>query len=558
MAIPPTTGNKRKIPEPPRFGSAQTDNTSPGPKTLTDWVQFWRWLFNLWRVASVSIDVPEALSFTRQPSRQGSDQETLGAAQGFERSRPVERVDITALEGLGGPPRPQQAKELDQATVFRQVSTRPLPDELTTLLATGRVPYPIPPRGGAIMVGTHAERLALPAPSYPYWAFWETDRTVFYISNATDWRYVAGVMRAAVASLPGDLGAPDAGFEFYSTDLGRGVYWDGAAYIEAPKSIRIALDAARINVAANEAMLTGGSARSLAICFGDDTVNFAAVFGTPVAGAFTNRLAILAAGGLIGYTGAGPTATWQIGANGAFFPLNTAAGIYAGAGSPEGVVAASKGSLYMQTNATDGTVAIWNKETGSGNTGWELMFSGSSILDADHGGTGLAGGYTKGDLLVALDADTLDNLPVGADGEVLTADSGATEGVSWQAASGGGSYKFSRANTNVTLSTSLQDTGATVTLDRVGDWLILGVFAFSMGTNGTEAQGHLDVGGVDQTDYAKLGDFNGAGIDATVGQQWIVASGGSDVLKLRVKESVNVGVNSCAAANTTLIAIFIS
>jgi len=556
MPVPPSPGNPRKLQNPPKFGGDA--GAVSWPRNIGEAVQFTRWLVSLWRVASESIDTPESLAFARQPGRQGSDQETLGGAQALAPVSTRLPPDIAATLGLGTSPRAVPLTELDQAAVFQRVSGKPLPDELTTLIAAGRVPYPYPLRGGAIMVGTHAERLLLPAASYPFFGFWETDRTVFYISNGTDWRYVAGVMRAVVASLPGDLGAGDVGFEFYSTDLGRGVYWSGAAWIEAPLSIRIGLDAARTNVAANEAMLTGGSARSLAVCFGDDTTNFAAVFGTPVAGVFTNRLAILAAGGLLGYTGAGPTITWQIGANGAFFPNNTAAGIYAGAGSPEGVIVAAKGSLYMQTNASDGTVAIWDKETGSGNTGWELMFSGSSVLDADHGGTGIAGGYSVGDILAASAASVLDAVPVGADGEVLTADSGAAPGVSWQAASGGSSYKFSRANTNVTLTTSLQDTGATVTLDRVGDWLVTGVFAINMATNGTEGQGHLDVGGADQTDYAKLGDFNGAGVAGTVVQQWIVSSGGSDVLKLRVKESVNVGVNTCSAANTTLIAHFIS
>lgn len=44
----------------------------------------------------------------------------------------------------------------------------------------------------------------------------------------------------------------------------------------------------------------------------------------------------------------------------------------------------------------------------------------------------------KGDLLVATANDTVARLPVGADGLVLTADSAASEGVSWQPSGGGG------------------------------------------------------------------------------------------------------------------------
>lgn len=41
---------------------------------------------------------------------------------------------------------------------------------------------------------------------------------------------------------------------------------------------------------------------------------------------------------------------------------------YFGVGSPEGVVTAPAGSLYLQQNGT--TVVIWQKVSGSGNTGW--------------------------------------------------------------------------------------------------------------------------------------------------------------------------------------------
>lgn len=46
------------------------------------------------------------------------------------------------------------------------------------------------------------------------------------------------------------------------------------------------------------------------------------------------------------------------------------------------------------------------------------------------GGTGQST-YTKGDILVAHDATTLNKLAVGSNTQVLTADSTATNGVKW-------------------------------------------------------------------------------------------------------------------------------
>lgn len=44
--------------------------------------------------------------------------------------------------------------------------------------------------------------------------------------------------------------------------------------------------------------------------------------------------------------------------------------IQTGAGSPEGVVTATVGTLYLRTDGAPGTT-LYSKETGSGNTGWE-------------------------------------------------------------------------------------------------------------------------------------------------------------------------------------------
>jgi len=43
-----------------------------------------------------------------------------------------------------------------------------------------------------ILVGTHAQRLALSPSDYPDFEFFETDRALIYISNGTSWLYAAG------------------------------------------------------------------------------------------------------------------------------------------------------------------------------------------------------------------------------------------------------------------------------------------------------------------------------------------------------------------------------
>lgn len=53
---------------------------------------------------------------------------------------------------------------------------------------------------------------------------------------------------------------------------------------------------------------------------------------------------------------------------------------FVGSGSPEGVVVAGVGSTYRQRDASSGS-AIWDKETGSGNTGWARLMSGSLVAD---------------------------------------------------------------------------------------------------------------------------------------------------------------------------------
>lgn len=56
-------------------------------------------------------------------------------------------------------------------------------------------------------------------------------------------------------------------------------------------------------------------------------------------------------------------------ANGALAPQGTACHIYSGNGSPESVITAEPGSLYLNS-AGGASTSVYVKESGSGNTGW--------------------------------------------------------------------------------------------------------------------------------------------------------------------------------------------
>lgn len=52
----------------------------------------------------------------------------------------------------------------------------------------------------------------------------------------------------------------------------------------------------------------------------------------------------------------------------------TGTGNLSGIGSPEGVVTADEGTLYVDTSTTP--PSIWAKKTGSGDTGWMIEIEG--------------------------------------------------------------------------------------------------------------------------------------------------------------------------------------
>jgi hypothetical protein len=86
-----------------------------------------------------------------------------------------------------------------------------------------------------VFVGTHAIRVGTSAAKDGS-LFYETDRTVLYVSVSGVWKYCAGAMAGTLSpdQKPTDLGADDVGFLFDSTDYLHTYRWSGSAWAFAP------------------------------------------------------------------------------------------------------------------------------------------------------------------------------------------------------------------------------------------------------------------------------------------------------------------------------------
>lgn len=212
----PTGGN---LQGPPKFQGP----TSPAPQNVGDWLSFFRWLISLWQVANNSIGAQESITIAPQANAGNNESETLGAAQAFAQAHPpIPRVQIP--QGAPHyPPQPQKrADELNAVTA----------------LALFKTPYPQRAGGGYVLVGTRATRLGLDPVAYAQYEFYETDSTLIYISNGTNWLWVAGVYartQSQLSTLAGALTTSDTGLRVNVTDYAHMLMWSGSAWLWAPE-----------------------------------------------------------------------------------------------------------------------------------------------------------------------------------------------------------------------------------------------------------------------------------------------------------------------------------
>lgn len=84
---------------------------------------------------------------------------------------------------------------------------------------------------GGIIQGEHKTRILQYNPSACKGClFYETDRTVWYISDGFAWRYTSGSMTCALTAIPTDLDIYDVGFKLHTTTYNHRHYWDGSAW----------------------------------------------------------------------------------------------------------------------------------------------------------------------------------------------------------------------------------------------------------------------------------------------------------------------------------------
>jgi hypothetical protein len=176
--------------------------------------------------------------------------------------------------------------------------------------------------------------------------------------------------------------------------------------------------------------------------------------------------------------------------------------LYFGTGSPETVVTAPVGSIYLRLNGGAGTV-LYLKETGTGNTGW-VAYNGAG-------------------------STTISNLSADASGSLAC-------------------------------TTTMADIpGATITLTQTGKYLIFGDFHVGTPVN-SGFIGQLIVNGVAQAGLVKAAVATVTAtdqIEVSVSRSWIYNNSGSNVAKLQGAKSAAGGATTVFITDTGIRAIFL-
>lgn len=103
-------------------------------------------------------------------------------------------------------------------------------------------------------------------------------------------------------------------------------------------------------------------------------------------------------------------------------------------------------------------------------------------------------------------------------------------------------------------------TGATVTLDRAGVWLIVASFAILAYHGDNYVQGRLDVAGAPQAGLASVNFVAGVGHSLIVNaaQVWRVEAAAGDVAKLQGTKALGAQASAILAGDTTIAAHWVS
>ncbi|HXJ39000.1 MAG TPA: hypothetical protein VNH18_06960, partial [Bryobacteraceae bacterium] len=240
--------------------------------------------------------------------------------------------------------------------------------------------------------------------------------------------------------------------------------------------------------------------------------------------------------------------------------LATTGIVLAGSGSPEGVVSAVGGSLYL-----DGNGHLYIKVAGTGNTGWSLAVTAADVLVVTQGGTGV-NTLTANGVVIGEGTSPVHATGAGTAGQVLTSN-GAGVDPSFQALPAGptvdvNSELTAQASGNLTCTTSYADiSGLSVTLNKNGVWRIEASLDLSFDSSAFQMSAQLVVNGVAQTGII-LAIISSAGattlsFEGLFTRSWYYTNSGSNVAKMQAKSAVASGSRSVIAANSYMSAVFL-